>query len=294
MPPGGEGEVKAVLRTKGRSGPLKKKITVFSNDPDSPKFMLNLHGEIVVDVEVKPRAITFGQLGKGEKSFREFTTKVTEPHKNKIVSVAIDEEHFKINKKSGKQETGAKYEIQFLGSKELGRISSKILITYEEIGASSEAGPKTTTIETPVRVNTVGNLRYSKNLYFLKRNDKFKSREIVLTTRSGDPIKIKGVTDPDKQLKLEVIEPEGQRVMVRAEVAKPDASYPKPSRHTLQIKTTDKDEPVVEIGYTISEKRPGPKRLNANRTMKPFMKRKGKGLGSKAPKAKNKPSEVPK
>ncbi len=198
-------------------------------------------------MEVDPRVVTFGQLGKGDKGSRDFTTKVNEPDKIKITSVTVEDKRFEIEKKGGDIAAGAQYELKFLGSDTIERLSSHIKIKLE--GSESES------LEIPIRANVVGNLRYSKNIYFLKRDGAFKSREIVLTTRSGRPIKIKKTEDPDKQLKLEIVDKEGQKVMVRAEVANPDVEYKKSSRHKMFIYTTDKDEPKVEIGYTISERR---------------------------------------
>ncbi len=241
---------------------------------------------IVVDVETKPRAVSFGQISKGEKSTREFSTKVNEPEKMKITSVTVEDERFELNLKNGDAAQGAKYEVAFLGSQDLGRISTKIQVTYE----GNEEG-KPSSVQTPVRVNVVGNLRYSKNIYFLKRDGQFKSRDIVITTRSGQPIEIKSIEDPDKQLKTEITEAKGQRVSVRAEVADPEAEYKKPSRHTLTINTTDKDEPKIDVSYTISERRarPGKQRVNAP-LIKPIGMGKSKPVNNKAAE----PNEVPK
>jgi hypothetical protein len=157
-----------------------------------------------------------------------------------------------VKRTSGDAQADAQYEVTFSGSKELGRISSNIRIEIE--------GSEVPSINVPIRANVVGNLRYSKNLYFLKRDGEFKERDIVLTTRSGEPVKIKKVEDPDGKLKTTVVEAEGQRVKVTASVADPKVAYERPSRHVLYIYTTDKDEPKVEINYTISERRGTPRR----------------------------------
>jgi hypothetical protein len=264
------------LRTKGRSGKIKKGITVESNDPTNPKIKLTLEGEIVVDVAVTPRTITFGQLGKGETAVKNFAIKVTEPDKIKITSVKIEDEMFELVHKSGNPAGDSEYEVKFKGAKELTRISSRINIAFE--------GSDVKSMEVPVRVNIVGNLRYSKDIYFHKRGDTFEPREITINTRSGKPIKIIGVSDPDNKLKTKIIEQEGQTVKVLAEVADATANYDAPDRHKLIIKTTDKDEPEAEISYTISSHartnrgmRPG----SLKRGMKPFVK--GADIGMAKP-----------
>ncbi|MCP4604729.1 MAG: DUF1573 domain-containing protein [Proteobacteria bacterium] len=275
MPPGGEGEIKAILRTKGRSGQTNKKITVVSNDPVNPQLKLSLEGEIVVDVEVKPRVLSFGQLRKGETASRDFTITVNDPDKIKITAVTADNEKYKVLLKSGEPASGAQYDLKFLGSDTLGRQSAKIKVEFE--------GSASTSIDVPIRVNVVGNLRYSKNLYFIKRNGAFKSRDIVLTTRSGRSVKIKKVKDPDKKLKVEIVDGEGQKITISVQVADPEASYEKPSRHKMFIYTNDKDEPKIEIGYTISERRKSSKGGTKGKLFNPVIIDKKKSLKKEAP-----------
>lgn len=250
------------MRTKGRSGKLKKSITVESNDPANPKLKLAIQGEVTVDVEVTPRNLTFGQVAKNETMTKTFNIKVTEPDKVKIVSVKLEDEKFELTHKSGDPAGDSEYEVKFKGATELDRISSRITITFD--------GSDTKSIEVPVRVNVVGNLRYSKDIYFFKRGDAYEPREITLNTRSGKPVKILGVSDPDNLLKTKIVEAEGQTVKIMAEIADPAQKFDPPQKHQLVIKTNDKDEPEVKIGYSVST------RARADRggrgMAKPFLK----------------------
>ncbi len=47
LDPGAVGHIKATVDTTGRSGPLEKHITVYSNDRRSPALSLSLRMEIV-------------------------------------------------------------------------------------------------------------------------------------------------------------------------------------------------------------------------------------------------------
>ncbi len=234
-----------------------------SNDPDNPRVSLSIEGEIVVDVAVKPSPLLFGERRKRDKAEKEFFVTVNEPEKIKITSVTIKDERFVVARKSKDNENdNLKYELKFLGSDKLGHISANIDIAFE--------GSESSSVSIPVRVHVIGDLRYSKNIYFLKRDGEFKSREVILSTRSGNSVKIKGVEDPDKQLKLEIVKAVGPRVTVRAEVADPDGTYKKPSHHKFYILTSDQDEPKAEIGYTITEPRTPTIRKRSNlRTIKP-------------------------
>jgi hypothetical protein len=245
IPPGGEGEIKVVLKTKGRAGKTKKRITVISNDPEHPSLFLNFEGEILVDVMVKPRHISFGQLGKKEQATREVTFDVAEPDKVKITGVEIEDEHFTVRKKSGDEKTST-WEVEFVGAKEIGRFNTKIMVALE--------GSDVEKLEVPVRAGVVGDLRYSRSLYFSKREGEFPSREVVFTTRSGKPVELKKVEDPDGKLKLTIDTPKGKKAVIKAEVADPTAKYEKPARHSFKVHTSDPDEPIVEIRYTITDR----------------------------------------
>ena len=48
LPPGGEGKIEVKVSTRGRKGKLAKTITVESNDPKTPRFLLKVHGQVEV------------------------------------------------------------------------------------------------------------------------------------------------------------------------------------------------------------------------------------------------------
>lgn len=246
IPPGGEGEIKAVLRTKGRSGVTKKRITVMSNDPETPNLSLELSGEIVVDVDVNPRHLSFGQVGKGESVTREFELKVNEPDKVKIAGVTVEDEQFVLKRLEGDAAGNAKYSVELKGAATIGRLTGKVIVKLE--------GSENETIEVPVRATVVGDLRYSRSVYFNKRDDVYPEREVVFTRRSGKAVLIKGVEDVDKHLKVDLVTPKGEKAVIKVTVADPSKDYQKPARGALKVSVQDPDEPEVEIRYTITDR----------------------------------------
>jgi hypothetical protein len=247
IPPGGEGEIKAVLRTKGRSGVTKKRITVMSNDPETPNLSLELSGEILVDVAVKPRHLSFGQVGKGEDATREFELEVTEPDKVKILEVAVDDkEKFGLERLEGELSGDSKYALKLKTTKEIGRVTGKVIIKLE--------GSENDTLEVPIRATVVGDLRYSRSVYFNKREGEFPERDIVFTRRSGKDVVVKGAEDADGHLKLEVTTAKGAKAVVKAAVADPEKDYKKPVRGTVKVKVQDADEPEIDIRYTVTDR----------------------------------------
>lgn len=235
------------FNTKGRSGPSRKKVTVETNDPDNPKIFLHLAGHINVLVAVEPKRLTLGrQLAKSQKATEEFSITV----KNNEISIASitvpNDDRFEVNFKSGDPKKDGVYELAFKGGDKLGVVTAELLIKLE--GSEKE-------IKTAIRFQILGDLRYSKNLFFFKKDNSFEPREVTFSTRSGKQTTITSAEDPTNTLKLEIVKSKDKATVVRATVIDTKASYKKPKRGKFTVKTTDPDEPQVEITYMISERR---------------------------------------
>lgn len=246
IPPGGEGEIKAVLSTKGRNGQIQKQISVNSDDPNTPRLVLTLKGEIVVDVTFDPGFLSFDRVGKNEKASKEFSLHVNEPDKIKVSSVAIGNEDFDIERISGSADGDAKYKVTFKGSDKIGSIATSV-----QFGITGSDAVKA---ELPIRIAVMSNLEYRKGIYFRKTEGVFKPQEITFRSRSGKPIEIKGVEDPDRLLKLKVVKSKGIEASISAEVIETTVREERSSGHKLLVKTNDPDEPVAEIVYSVFQK----------------------------------------
>lgn len=246
IPPGGETQIKASVNTKNRRGELRKSVTVVSNDPETPRLSLTLEAQVISDLILTPPSVSFGQLGKGEKAERELSVRPSDPRKIRIVSARIDDKRFALRIKSRRAETTS-YAIRFLGSAQLQPIYAALEIQYE--------GADESLMRVPVMAWVVGDLIYLKQIYFTKRAGAFTSREINFSSRSSKPIKLISAKDPAGLLKLTIVESSGRRPTLRAELANPDASYTTTKRGTITVKTNSRDEPTVQIGYSIAEQK---------------------------------------
>lgn len=240
IPPGGEGEIKATLSTKGRTGPLKKTITVMSNDPDNPRLTLTLEGEVVTDVALKPPRLSLGEVTKGEAATREFTATVAEPEKVSITAVTVDDDRFEVQAKDGAAGT---YEVRFKGSDEFGRITAKVTLALK--------GADNPTLELPIWGEVVSDLRYPKSTSLYRKDGEFAPQRVRLSSRSGKDVKITSVVDEGKALKTELEQAEGKTAVVVLTVVDKDKETDQPVRGKLLIKTTDPDEPEVTVSYVI-------------------------------------------
>ena len=71
IPPGGTGELTFTFETRGYQGSQNKSIYIYTNDPREHRTRLQLRGEVKVEVEVKPRSLSFGKVPKQESATRE-------------------------------------------------------------------------------------------------------------------------------------------------------------------------------------------------------------------------------
>ena len=63
--PGMETTVKTKLTLRNRNGPQHKNITVESNDPKQPNYVLTLQGSAVMEMQVRPVQVLLGNLAAG-------------------------------------------------------------------------------------------------------------------------------------------------------------------------------------------------------------------------------------
>jgi hypothetical protein len=240
-----------VLKTAGKQGELKKRITVTSNDPEKRNLTLEIKVTIVVDVMIEPRRVSFKQLDKGAEATELLNVTVSEPERIKVASMEVDDPRFELKLTSGELATESRWELKFKGSDKVESIEAKILVKYT-------AADKPETLEVPVRANVVGDLQFVKSIHFGKNpTTGFSEREVRLSSRSGRTVKITKTEDPDGLLKVDVTTPAGNPAVLKATVADPNADFPKPSEHFLKVHTDDKDQPVVEIKYMITNRAPG-------------------------------------
>jgi hypothetical protein len=244
IPPGGEGEIKATLSTRNVKGKVRKTITVSSNDPVNPKITLSLHGEIIREVDVAPRTINFGKLRKKQTASKDLTITIEKSENIHISSVTINnDKKFAVEPKGTEEGGVARYSVNFLGSDELGKMSSTIRIALE--------GAQTSIMTVPIRVQIDKDLNYIKDLYFVQRNGSYPSREVYFTTLSGTPVNILKVKDTGGLLKTSILNSKGSASVLKVEVRDSKIVPSNPMKHKLIITTDHNEEPTAEISYSI-------------------------------------------
>lgn len=246
--PGGKGQVKATFSTAGRQGKQTKQIFVASNDPVERQLTLGVEGEVFVDVAIDPQYLWLKEIKAGEKASREFSLTVHEPEKIKIASVAVEDKRFTVRRKSGDPKGNAVYELQFRGTRKPESVSTELVVRAE--GSSEPAG------RAGVRLEVVGDLRYPRMVQVFRKKDKAFTMDISFTSRSNKPFSLKRAEDPNKFLKLEIVEKRGPTARIRVQLVDENAVIQEGKRLTFTVHTSDKTEPAVQLPYIVYQERP--------------------------------------
>jgi hypothetical protein len=198
----------------------------------------------LLEVEVKPTGLNFGNLAKNQTGSRDLFVTVMDPKKVQISTLTVGDKRFSIEPGRVDSKGTAHYQVNFLGSDKIGRISEKIKMILE--------GSATPQIEVPIQVIVVSDLLYNRSLDFRQQGGAYAPQEVDLKTRSGIPVEILSVEDKDGLLKAEILERNGHRSVLKAQVADPKSVPYNQRRHTLIVSTNHEDEPTLVISYRIA------------------------------------------
>lgn len=93
--PGEEGYVTATFNLVGREGPQEKKVTIYSNDPESPKVDLIFRGIALQTLRARPQMLVLGRIPpKSEMRTRNLA--VTSPDAFAITDINVDGEGIRV------------------------------------------------------------------------------------------------------------------------------------------------------------------------------------------------------
>jgi hypothetical protein len=241
--PGREGSIEVTLNTMRRHGEVRKKVFIYSNDPQNPRLTLYLSGDIVREAVIEPQLLDFGEVSLNRSASAELSIDVMDSARVRISKVTIEDERFTLSMTHSTQVSNETYRIVFSGAEREGRIAGEVKIWLE--------GSEVPFITVPMKLRVVGNYRYAKDVYFSKKQGKYSARDIVITPRSKTKMRVRRVRDPDKLLHLQIIENESWRAIIRARVVDPRKKLSS-SRHRLFIDMNDELDSKLELSYIIN------------------------------------------
>ncbi len=245
IPPGGEGEIKVTVRPKGGETEIVKNIVVFSNDPEQPQFTLTVKGTVLVDMVAVPQSLPILNLAPGEPGTATFSVERSRDSTATVKSVRVeDTKRFSIREIETRPGALATYEVRFSGG-DVGTTATNVVV--------ETTGEHTPRLTIPVHASASYNLRYPKRITLVRRGTGPVEQVLRISTRRGDPPRIRKVEDPDGLLDIEVLEPDGPTVGIRLRVHD-DAltSIDERAVHALLVHTDDPHEPEVKIEYGLA------------------------------------------
>ncbi len=93
LAPGEETTIAAVFNLKGKQGIQSKKITVMSNDPETPNYILEIKGNSVATISLEPTLLNLGRIVDNDAHSQLVTVRSTkEGHTFKIEKIVVPED----------------------------------------------------------------------------------------------------------------------------------------------------------------------------------------------------------
>jgi hypothetical protein len=244
-------------------------VTVFSNDPVNPKFMLTVNGMIEVIAGLEPNRLDLKNVAKGAVITKTVKVVAKEPDKLKITEVTTGKpEQLKAELI---QEGGLPaIKVTFTAPDKPGRFSDRVvaktnlkspkelqLYVFGQVSADLVVD-RSYVYFPALKVRKDAGMLANSVYGFLNVFDNRRGlMKVKVTSLDGKPFKITGIEDP------------GGSVLGKA-VKKDDAwlvhlmlgNKPSAPRGTIKIKTDRKDQPAIDVRYgTATTARPGGARV---------------------------------
>ena len=165
--PGMSEGISVVLRGVPDTGAISKNIKIYSNDPDTPVYSLKLLGEIVEDITINTRQISFGFVPKGKKVKVELGVKPRPGFKLEIKDVISSSPDISIKYKKDENENKYVVEATLEDTATVGVLTGNI-----QILTNSERQNR---VIIPFSGEVLGDIRiYPSHLYFgvIKKDNK--------------------------------------------------------------------------------------------------------------------------
>ncbi len=165
--PGTSEGIIVTLRGIPDTGAISKSIRIYSNDPDTPVYSLKLLGEIVEDITINTRQISFGFIPKGKKVKVEIGVKPRPGFKLKIKDVISTNPDISIKYKKDEQDNKYVVEATLKDTATVGVLTGNI-----QIFTNSERQNR---LIIPFSGEVLGDVRlYPSHLYFgvIKKDSK--------------------------------------------------------------------------------------------------------------------------
>ena len=229
--------------TGGKAASISKRISVLSNDPNTPRCDLTLNAEVVEDIKISPPSVNFGDVVIGKKATRMLTLDVLRPETVAVESVTCDDARF-VPKKIKADHGGAEWEVTFLGGDTKGTVEPRLTLRTRGTGYAH--------IEVPMWVNLVGAIHHPHQIFFFRQNGVYPTQTVRLESRVANaPFTVTDVSDPEDRFRFEVVQKTPTTTLLKLTLKDPAKPLSRSLLGTVQIRSTEKTDPLIKIKYTV-------------------------------------------
>lgn len=209
VPPGGETKITTRLSLSGRQGPQHKAITVESNDPKQPQYILTLKGVAGNIMDVQPPRLMQAQIPAGTQPTNTVTIAGLPGTAFQITNLEATTDRIKAAVET--VESGRVYRINVWPSQpmEPGQIDATMVVHTDH--------PQKPTVEIPVVLMANMDLTVApRELVFPLASEEPVTRYIIVRARDNMAFQLSGVETPVSTIKTEIspFPPSGYRIQI--------------------------------------------------------------------------------
>lgn len=247
VPPGGESRVTARLSLQGRTGPQHKTMTVESNDPQHPQFVLTLQGVAAVPMDVQPPRIATTQLTVGAQP-QDTVTLTGHGAPFKVTSVEATTDRLRATIEP--VEEGRVYKVTIMAREPLGvgQLDATVIIRTDH--------PQRPTIEVPVTYVVNNEVVVAPpDLVFPTPSEEPVTRTVYVSSGNNTPFQLEGVDTPDAGMSVQVepFGPTGYKLQVANIIAAPSLNG-----QVIKIRTTSPNMREIALPLRVLQPPPAP------------------------------------
>jgi hypothetical protein len=256
IPPGGEGKIKVKVSTRGRKGDLQKTVTVQSNDPKQPQYVLKIKGVVEVIAAFDPDRLNLKNIAKGETISQTAKLIGREAEKLKItelVSSKPEELTAEMIEEDGKPAV----KVTFKAGDKAGRISARVtgktnlknpqeiaLFVYGQVSEDLVAERPFVFFPDQAGEDTGSLLTQTASILTAPFKRSNRAVKLKVSSLAGKPFEVTGVEDPEGNV-IGAATKEKDEWQVYLMLAK----KPKSPRGIVRILTDRGDQPAIEVRY---------------------------------------------
>jgi hypothetical protein len=194
--PGAETKVTARLALQGRSGQQHKSITVESNDPKQPQFILSLQGNIGNTVDIKPPSVIFGEVGQNSVVTQFVDIAATGPVTFKVTQVESMSPNFAAQLSTLEENKLYRVTITTQGQLPAGALYGNVRVTTDLATRP--------VFDIPVSTMVVGALIVAPQEIVLAQQDQPVTRYVVVRPGMVKQFQVEKVEAPDERMTSQV------------------------------------------------------------------------------------------